>query len=59
MKSEPFVRILDIFHSIGFIQPKIAGHVDRAGTIMCEGRTYSDAIVNAEKSVNEIKFIVE
>ena len=59
VKSEPFVRILDIFHSIGFIQPKIAGHVDRAGTIMCEGRTYSDAIVNAEKSVNEIKFIVE
>ena len=59
MKSKHFVKILEIFHDIGSVQPKIAGHVDRAGTIMCEGRTYSDAIVNAEKSVNEIKFIVE
>ena len=53
------IKILEIFHDIGSVQPKIAGHVDRAGTIICQGENYSNAISNAEKSVNEIKFIVE
>ena len=59
VKSKHFVKILEIFHNIGSVQPKIAGHVDRAGTIICQGENYSNAISNAEKSVNEIKFIVE
>ena len=59
VKSKHFVKILEIFHDIGSVQPKIAGHVDRAGTIICQGENYSNAISNAEKSVNEIKFIVE
>ena len=59
LKSKSYVRILDIFHGVGFNQPKIAGHVDRAGTIVCEGKNYDDAVYNAKKSVSEIKFIIE
>tara|TARA_B100000029_G_scaffold119422_1_gene112737 strand:+ start:299 stop:1513 length:1215 start_codon:yes stop_codon:yes gene_type:complete len=59
IKSKSYVRFLDIFHGVGFNQPKIEGHVDRAGTIVCDGINYEDSISNAEKSVSEIKFIVE
>ena len=59
IKSKSYVRFLDIFHGVGFNQPKIEGHVDRAGTIVCDGINYEDSISNAEKSISEIKFVVE
>jgi len=59
IKLKSFVRFLDIFHEVGFTQPKIEGHVDRAGIIVCDGINYEDSISNAEKSISEIKFVVE
>jgi biotin carboxylase len=59
VKSLDYVKMLEIFHTKGELQPKIEAHAHRAGTITCEGENYSNAISNAEKTVNEIKFIVE
>ena len=59
IKSLDYVKMLEIFRKRDELQPKIEAHAHRAGTITCEGENYSNAISNAEKSVNEIKFIVE
>ena len=50
--------MLEIFHKKDELQPKIEGHVDRAGIVTCEGMNYNDSIKKTENAVREIKFII-
>ncbi len=59
VNSLDYVKILEIFHDVGSTQPIIRGHVDRAGHIICEADTYSDALTRVEDSVSKIKFIID
>lgn len=58
VKSLDYVKMLEIFHKKDELQPKIEGHVDRAGIVTCEGMNYNDSIKKTENAVREIKFII-
>ena len=57
VKSLDYVKMLEIFRKKGEFQSKIEGHVDRAGTIICEGLNYDDSIKKVVNAIQEIKFV--
>lgn len=58
VKSLEYVNMLEFFRKVGEEQPIIAGHVDRAGTIICEGESYEEALFRVEDARNRIKFVI-
>lgn len=58
VKSLEYVKMLEFFRNIGEVQSVIAGHVDRAGTIICEGGSYEEVLFRVEDARNRIKFII-
>jgi len=57
INSLDYVKILEFFYNVGDIQPKIQGHADRAGHIICEADSYFTALERVEDAVRKIKFI--
>ena len=56
IKALSYVKMFEIFRKEGDFQSKIQSHADRAGTIVCEGSNYEEALKRVEMAVNEIKF---
>lgn len=59
VKSLNYVKMLEIYRKEGELQPLIDHHAARAGTILCEGSTYEEAVEHANTAVNHIKFVME
>lgn len=59
VKSLNYVKMLEIYRKEGEFQPLIDHHAARAGTILCEGSTYEEAVEHTNTAVNHIKFVME
>lgn len=59
VKSLNYVKMLEIYRKEGEFQPLIDHHAARAGTILCEGSTYEEAVERTNTAINHIKFVVE
>ena len=59
VKSLNYVKMLEIYRKEGEFQPLIDNHAVRAGTILCEGSTYEEAVEHTNTAVDHIKFVME
>lgn len=59
VKSLNYVKMLEIYRKEGEVQPLIDHHAARAGTILCEGSTYEEAIEHTNTVVNRIRFVTQ
>lgn len=59
VKSLNYVKMLEIYRKEGEFQPLIDHHAARAGTILCEGSTYEEAVEHTNIAVDHIKFVIE
>jgi biotin carboxylase len=56
VRRRPYVRMLQIYRKPGDYQEKITDHTKRAGTVICEGPSYSVAKERVERAVEKIRF---
>lgn len=50
------IHKLKIYLKQGDRQNKISNHTQRAGMVICYGKTYEESIINAENAIKKIKF---